>query len=189
VHGATELYSGRLAGTAFLFIGIAAIGSGLALVLVAAAPLLALALVGLPACAMGSIAVLSGAASFSTRIEIARDALVLEVPQWRGCPLPPVAHRRIRWNEITALRHRMEIYCLLPGGGLPMPVDCYAIETMNERLVLAGKSVPHLATAMRAISAKSGQPLRENPPAPTGIFASLMKGPPAWDNRSFTPQL
>ncbi len=178
--GITETHSGRLAGTAFLFIGTASLGCGASLVFISTERLLALLLVGAPACITGTIALLSGAAGLATRIELSRDTLALSVPTWRGCPLPPIVHRRIPWNKVTKLRHRKEIYHLLPGQGLPMEVDCYAIETTDERVVLAGRFIPRLASTMRAISDRSGQPLQEDPPTPAGIWASLMKGPPAW---------
>jgi hypothetical protein len=179
-----NVYSGKFAGAAILFIGIMAFICGAAISSVSKDPWLAAFLMGLPACVLGSIAMLSGIASLSTRIEIGTDLLMLAAPRWRGCPLPPVTKMNVRWDSIKTLRHRKEVYHLLPGKGLPMPVDAYVIDIENKKFVFVGKAIPHLTRAFNEIEALSGHPLREEPSVQAGIIKSFMKGPPCWDKAS-----
>lgn len=176
----SEIYSGKLTGALLVIIGVLAVGCGTAAWFAAADPLLAFVLMGLPASLLGFIALLAGVAGLAARIEISHGSLNVAAPQWRGCPLPPVRKLRVQWNAIKAVRHRTEVYHLLPGKGLPFPVDAYAIDTENERVIFAGKSVPHLAQALREIALRSGRPVQEEPPVQASIFGSFVNGPPRW---------
>lgn len=126
------------------------------------------------------MALLAGIAAVAARIEISNRCLRVAAPQWRGCPLPPVRKIQIEWDAITAVRHRIEVYHLLPGRGLPFPVDAYAIDIKDDRLIFAGKSIPHLAQAVRDIALRSGRPIQEEPPVQADVVGSLLKGPPRW---------
>lgn len=147
---------------------------------VATDPLLACLLMGFPASFLGLMALLAGIAAVAARIEVSDRWLRVAAPQWRGCPLPPVRLIQIEWEAITAVRHRVEVYHLLPGRGLPFPVDAYAIDFKNDRLIFAGKSIPHLAQAVSDIAVRSGRPIQEAPPVRADVVGSLLKGPPHW---------
>ncbi|MGB8718303.1 MAG: hypothetical protein WCD46_03265 [Desulfobacterales bacterium] len=175
-----KIYSGKLMGAILLFIGVVALGCGTAISFVAADPLPAFALMGLPASSLGLIALLAGVATLAARIEISRGCLSVAAPQWRGCPMPPVKKISLRWDAIKAVRHRTEIYHLLPGKGLAFPVEAYAIDSENESVIFAGKSVPHLAQALSDIALRSGRPIQEEAPVQASILGSLLKGPPRW---------
>ena len=176
----TKTYGGKLTGALLVLIGVWVIGCGTALLFVAADPLPAFVLVSLPAWFLGAIALLGGIAGLAARIEIRRGCLRVAAPQWRGCPLPPVRRVSLPWDAIKAVRHRTEVYHLLPGRGLPFPVDAYAIDTENERVVFAGRSVAHLARAVSDIASRSGRPVQEEPPVQANIFRSFANGPPRW---------
>jgi hypothetical protein len=175
-----KIYSGKLTGTLLVFIGIVALGCGTAISFVAADPLPAFVLMGLPASLLGLIALLAGLATLASRIEIGRGCLRVAVPQWRGCPLPPVRRISLQWDAIKAVRHRTEVYHLLPGKGLPFPVEAYAIDSENDRIIFAGKAIPHLAQALSDIALRSGRPVQEEPPVQASIIGSFLKGPPRW---------
>jgi hypothetical protein len=175
-----KIYSGRGRSVLLVMIGALAIGCGTALWFVAADRLLALVLMGLPAGFLGVIALLAGISGLKARIEIHHGALTLAAPQWRGCPLPPVRKHQFSWDEIRALRHRTEVYHLLPGRGLPFPVDVYAIDTACSRVIVGGKSIPQMAQAIRDIALRSGRAILEDSPVQAGILGSLINGPPAW---------
>lgn len=176
----TKTYGGKRAGALLVAIGAWAIGCGTALLFVAADPLPAFVLVSLPAWFLGAIALLGGIAGLAARIEISRGCLRVAAPQWRGCPLPPVRRVSFPWDAIKAVRHRTEVYHLLPGRGLPFPVDAYAIDTENERVVFAGRSITRLAAAVSDIASRSGRPVQEEPPVQANLFRSFAKGPPCW---------
>ena len=177
---ASKIYRGKTTGALFVLIGVLTLGLGAAVVFVAADRLLAFVLMGLPASLLGFIELFAGVATLTTRIEIRPAGLRAAAPQWRGCPLPPVKRVSLQWNAITAVRHRTEVYHLLPGKGLPFPVDAYAIDTENEKVIFAGKSVPHLAQAIGDIAFRSGRPVQEEPPVQASIIGSFLKGPPRW---------
>jgi hypothetical protein len=175
-----KIYSGKLTGALLVFIGVVALGCGIAISFVAADPLPAFVLMGLPASLLGLIALLAGVATLASRIEISRGCLSVAAPQWRGCPMPPVRRISLQWDAIKAVRHRTEVYHLLPGKGLPFLVEAYAIDSENERVVFAGKSVPHLAQALSEIALRSGRPVQKEPSVQASIIGSFLKGPPRW---------
>jgi len=175
-----RIYGAKPTGLILMLLGILTIGIGIAVTVIANDTLLAYLLMGLPTLLLGLIELLTGFATFAARIEISRNGLTIAAPAWRACPLPPVRRFRLRWDEIRAVRHRAEIYHLLPGEGLPFPVDVYAIDTEKGRIVLGGKSLRGLAEAMREIAVRSGGGMRAEEPVRAGIFRSLAKGPPAW---------
>jgi hypothetical protein len=175
-----KIYSAKATGALLVVIGVVALGCGTAISFVSEDPLPAFFLMALPASFLGLIALLSGVASLATRIEISPGCLGVAAPQWRGCPLPPVRRINLQWNGIKAVRHRTEVYHLLPGEGCPFPVEAFAIDSESERVIFAGKSVPHLAQALSDIALRSGCPVQEEPPVQASILGSLVNGPPSW---------
>ncbi|MCE3247974.1 MAG: hypothetical protein K0R41_1799 [Geminicoccaceae bacterium] len=127
---APQVYSAPLPGALLAMLGISA------LVLLALMPAtfgvgwLPFALIGLPLAVGGACGVLMGYAVLSTRIEVARDGLVIAAPGLRACPFPPVRQYRLEWAEVRAVRHRTEVYRL---GPLPLrlPLEAYAVETAD----------------------------------------------------------
>ncbi|NJD06610.1 MAG: hypothetical protein FIA97_08950 [Methylococcaceae bacterium] len=175
-----KIYSGKIGGAAIMLVGLLSLGISILLPFAVGDPLLGVVLMGLPLLLLGGFELVSGFASFATRIEIHQETLVLSAPAWRGCPLPPVRKLSPRWEEVQAVRYRAEIYHLLPGGGLPFPVTTYAIETQKGRMILGGKLVPGLAEAMAEIAHRSGCSVSEERPVTAGILRVLFKGPPSW---------
>jgi hypothetical protein len=173
-------YSGRITGLVIMFLGLSSIAVGIAMLFVASDRLMAFIFIGLPCLALACIELLSGYATFATRIEIGNHALIISAPTWRGCPLPPVRKSTISWDEVQAVRHRTEMFHLLPGGGLPFPVEAFAIETEKNRVVLAGKSVPGIVKAIGEIAHRSDCPVMEEKQVQAGILGSFLKGPPLW---------
>jgi hypothetical protein len=120
---APEVYNAPLAGALLLILGMSA------LTLVALMPAtfdvgwLPLALIGLPLALGAGCGVLMGYAVLSTRIEIARDGLLIAAPGWRGCPWPPVrefrlGHRRARRAPPHRAVSDRSTTGALPAGGL-----------------------------------------------------------------------
>ncbi|MFZ2039409.1 MAG: hypothetical protein WAV08_01860 [Desulfobacterales bacterium] len=91
-------------GAILLSIGVVALGCGTAISFVAADPLPAFALMGLPASSLGLIALLAGVATLAACIEISRGCLSVAAPQCRGCPLPPVRKHLPLWGKLQAKR-------------------------------------------------------------------------------------
>jgi hypothetical protein len=183
-HGAVmdgeTTYSGRITGIVIMFLGLSSIAAGVAMLFVASDRLMAYIFIGLPCLSLGCIELLSGYATFATRIEIGNHALNISAPAWRGCPWPPVRKSNVSWDEVQAVRHRTEMYHLLPGGGLPFPVEAFAIETEKDRVVLAGKSVPGIMRAIGEIAHRLDCPVVEEKQVQASIFGSFLKGPPLW---------
>lgn len=175
-----KVYGAKPTGVILVLLGILTIGIGTGVTVIASDTLLAFLLMGMPTLFLGLIELLTGFATFAARIEMSRNDLTIAAPAWRACPLPPVRRFRLRWDEIRAVRQRAEIYHLLPGGGLPFPVDVYAVDTEKGRIVLGGKSLRGLAEAMREIAARSGGGMRAEEPVRAGLFRSFVQGPPAW---------
>jgi hypothetical protein len=106
---APDVYNAPVPGVVLAILGV------VALVLVALMPAtfdvgwLPLALIGLPLALGGGCGVLMGYAVASTRIEIARDGLMITAPGWRACPWPPVRAFRLAWTDVRAVRHRTEL--------------------------------------------------------------------------------
>ena len=173
-------YSGRITGFVIMFLGLSSIAVGIAMLFVASDRLIAFIFIVLPCLALGCIELLSGYATFATRIEIGNYALNISVPAWRACPLPPVRKLTISWNEVKAVRHRTEMYHLLPGRVLPFPVEAFTIETEKDRVVLAGKSVPGIVKAIGEIAHRSDCPVMEEKQVQASILGSFLKGPPLW---------
>jgi hypothetical protein len=173
-------YSGRITGIVIIFLGISSIGVGIAMLFVASDRLVAFIFIGLPCLSLGCIELLSGYATFTTRIEVGKHALNISAPAWRGCPLPPVRSSNVSWDKVMSVRHRTEMYHLLPGGGLPFPVEAFIIETEKNKVVLAGKSVPGIMKAIGEIAHRSDCPITEEKQVQASIFGSFLKGPPLW---------
>ena len=163
-----------------MFLGLLSTAAGIAMLFVASDRLMAFIFIVLPCLALGCIELLSGYATFATRIEIGNHVLNISAPAWRGCPLPPVRKSNISWDEVQAVRHRTEMYHLLPGGGLPFPVEAFAIETKNDRVVLVGKSVPGIVKALGEIAHRSDCPVMEEKQVQASILGSFLKGSPLW---------
>ncbi len=175
-----KIYGGKATGIILMLLGLFTIGIGITVIFVAKDTLLAFILMGLPTLLFGVFELLTGFASFATRMEISHDALSIAAPAWRACPMPPVRKFRLQWDEIHAVRYRTEMYHLLPGEGLPFPVEVYAIDTAKGRILLGGKSLRVLAEAIREIALRSGRGVQEEQQVSAKMFRSLLKGPPVW---------
>jgi hypothetical protein len=136
--------------------------------------LMALALAG-----GGMLGIIYGYASVSTRIEIAPEGVLVTAPGWRACPYPPVRQYRVRWEEVRAVRHRIEVYRL---GPLPLrlPLDAYAIETIAGPIVLGGYYMSDLEPVLIELAHRADRPWREDDEVEAGLLSTLRQGAPAW---------
>ena len=155
---APEVYDAPLAGALLLILGMSA------LTLVALMPAtfdvgwLPLALIGVPLALGAGCGVLMGYAVLSTRIEIAREGLLIAAPGWRACPWPPVRQLRLDWADVRAVRHRTELYRI---GPLPVrfPLEAYAIETASSVILLGGYYLSDLEPILIELAASRRPPL------------------------------
>jgi hypothetical protein len=176
---APQVYSAPLPGALLVVLGI----SALALLAVMPATLgvgwLAAALLGLPLALGGTCGALMGYAVLSTRIEIARDGVVVAAPGWRGCPFPPARQHRVRWAEVRAVRHRTELYRL---GPLPLrlALEVYAIETTDSLITLAGYYLSELEPVLIDLAQRADRPWREDGNVEAGLLRTLLSGAPPW---------
>jgi hypothetical protein len=175
-----KVYSGRIRGVVLISLGLFSLSAGIIVLLMATDFLPALLLMGLPVLLLGFVELLAGMATFATRLEMCHESLRVIAPQWRACPMPPVTRLRVPWTEVRALRHRKEVYHLLPGKSLPFAVDAYAIDTEKGRAVLGGKPMPHLASALREVALRAGLSLQEELPVEGSLFEVFFKGPVGW---------
>jgi hypothetical protein len=176
---APQVYSAPLPGALLVILGI----SALALLALLPATLgvgwLPAALLGLPLAVAGAGGALMGYAILSTRIEIARDGVVVAAPGWRGCPFPPVREHRLGWLDVRAVRHRTELYCL---GSLPLclPLEVYAIETADGLIPLGGYYLPDLEPVLIDLAQRADRPWHENDDVEADLLRTLLAGAPPW---------
>jgi len=175
---APEVYSARASGAVFASAGLAC------LTLLALMPgvfegepvavMIGLALVG-----GGLFGLLTGYAGLLTRIEIRPAGLLIEVPSWRAVPLPPVRRLEVGWDEVRAVRRRIESYRI---GLLPvrLPLEVFAVETASGRAVLGGYYLWQLEPVLIDIAHRAGCPWSEDEVAEAGLLGSLRRGAPAW---------
>ena len=130
---------------------------------------LPLALIGLPLALGAGCGVLMGYAVLSTRIEIARDGLLIAAPGWRACPWPPVRQLRLGWTDVRAVRHRTELYRI---GPLPMrfPLEAYAIETAAGFILLGGYFLSDLEPILIELAHRADRPWCEDGEIEAGLW-------------------
>jgi hypothetical protein len=176
-------YGSRCTAAFLIPLGLGSLTLGVAVPFLLEDPAFAFILMGLPLIATGCVALLHGFSAAFTRIEISGQELKLAVPGWRGFPVPPVRRSVLKWNDVHAVRHRVEVYSVaIPpfAFGMFFPVNVYAIETSEERFILGGKSVPGLAGAVAEIAARSGLTVQYEGQVRTKLVKALLKGTPEW---------
>ena len=175
-----RVYSAPLTGAALAVLGVSA------LLLLALMPStfgidwLPLALIGAPLAIGGTCGVVMGYAILSVRIEITPDGIVVAAPGWRACPFPPVRQYRLKWTEVRAVRHRVEVYRV---GPLPLrlPLETYAIET-SEGLTIAFGSyyLSDLEPVLIDLAHRADRPWCEDGEVEADLFRTLLLGAPVW---------
>jgi hypothetical protein len=147
-------------------------------------PILGFILMGVPMIFGALIMLLHGAAAAFTRIEIAESGLVLAVPGWRGFPVPPIRKATLSWDEVLAVRNRVELYyvTILPYAlAMPFPVMVFAIDTTRGRYILGGK-IRWLSQAMQEIAYGAGRSVRYEGEVEARLFSTLLHGAPEWQH-------
>ena len=144
--------------------------------------LLAFILMGIPMAFSGLVILMQGISSAKTLIEITTDELKMVFPGWRCCPVPPMRRISLGWNEIQAVRSRIEVFNVLvpPALILPYSVYVYAIDSNNSRFVLPARVVRNLHDAIREISTRSGRPVVQEREITVKLFRCLIHGAPEW---------
>jgi hypothetical protein len=178
-----KTYRSRCSAAFLIPLGLGCLALGTAVPFLLKDPVFAFILMGLPLIFTGCVALLHGFSAAQTRIEISGQKLKLAVPGWRGFPVPPVMRADLEWNEVRALRHRIEVYqvAMPPFAlGTPFPVNVYAIETAQGRFILGGRSIPRLAEAIAEIATRSGLPVQHDGEVSAKIVEALLKGTPSW---------
>jgi hypothetical protein len=134
----------------------------------------------------GVFGILVGYAGVSTRIEIARDGLVITAPGWRACPYPPVREYRVSWSDVRAVRHRTELYRI---GPLPvrLPLDAYAIETTKGFILFGGYYLSELEPVLIELAHRADRPWCEDGEVEAGLLPTLLHGAPPWPKAALRP--
>jgi hypothetical protein len=179
---AKQIYRNRLVGAIFIPFGLVMLLFAASLPFLLKSPVLGFVLMGVPMIFGAVIMLLHGLAAAYTRIEIAENGLTLAVPGWRGFPVPPARKASLSWDEVLAVRHRMELYgvTILPYAfEMPFPVEVFAIDTTRGRFILGGK-IGWLAQAMGEIALHAGHPVRSEGDVQAWLFSSLLHGAPEW---------
>jgi hypothetical protein len=137
------------------------------------------ALIGLPLAVGGASGALMGYTVLSTRIEIARDGLVIAAPGWRACPFPPVRQYRLKWTAVRAVRHRTELYRI---GPLPLrlPLEAYAIETTDGFIPFGSYYLSNLEPVLIELAHRADRPWCEDDEVQAGLLRTLLFGAPPW---------
>lgn len=175
---ASEVYSARASGALFAGAGIACLlllglmpgvfeGEPVALV------------IGVSLVGGGLFGLLTGYAGLLTRIELRPAGLLVEVPSWRAVPLPPVQRIEVGWEQVRAVRRRVERYRL---GLLPvrLPLEVFAVETDGGRAVFASYYLWQLEPVLLDIANRGDCPWSEDEVVEAGLFGTLRRGPPPW---------
>jgi hypothetical protein len=136
-------------------------------------------LIGLSLVGGGLFGLLTGYAGLLTRIEVRPAGLLIEVPSWRAVPLPPVRRIEVGWDQVNAVRRRIESYRL---GFLPirLPLEVLAVETASGRALFASYYLWQLEPILIDIANRADCPWSEDGTVEAGLFATLLRGPPAW---------
>ena len=183
----TAIYSSRCTAAFLIPLGLSSLALGAAVPFLLEDPVFAFILMGIPLLICAVIALLHGFSAAFSRIEISERQLKLAAPSWRGFPVPPVRKAVLNWNDVRAVRHRVELYHVaIPPFALnvPFPVDVYALETAQERFILGGKSIPRLADAIADIAVRSRLPVRREGEVRSSLLKALLKGTPEWQPMS-----
>ena len=177
------IYKAMASGLILLVLGLISVILATLVLFVAKSPWPAFLLMSLPLALVGLTALLNGIAAIGTRINVMPTGLNAIIPRWRACPLPPFHRFHIGWDEVRAVRHRKEIYHIFLASPLiaPFPVDVYAIETEQRRIVVGGRTIPHLAQAMQRIADRSGLEIVEEKEVEARLLKTLIIGAPTWD--------
>ena len=176
---APHVYSAPLMGALLATLGISA------LILLALMPAmfgvswLPLALIGVPLAVGGACGVVMGYAMLSTRIEIAQNGIVITAPGLRACPFPPVRQYRLRWTDVCAVRHRIELYRI---GPLPLrlPLETYAVETADGSVPFGSYYLSDLEPVLIELAHRADRPWCEDGEVEAGLLRTLLFGAPTW---------
>ncbi len=170
-------------GLPLVLLGMVGTALGVLVPFVVGAPILAFFLMSVPLLFSSVIALLHGAAVIPARIAITDADLRLTVPRWRVFPMPPVRNVTLGWDELLAVRHRLEIYQApaIPFlASVSFPVQVYAIDTRKGRVVLGGRSIPCLQEAVMEIVRRAGVPFQDEGEVKLGLIRSLFMESPRW---------
>lgn len=176
------IYRNRIIGAIFIPFGLAMLVFSVCLPFLLKNALLGFILMGVPMMFGALVMLLHGIAAASTRVEIDENGLRLAMPGWRGFPVPPVRKASISWDEVLAVRNRIELYHVtIPPFALamPYPVEVFAIDTTRGRFILGGK-IGWLSQAMREIALRAARPVRSEEHLQARLFPSLLRGAPEW---------
>jgi hypothetical protein len=176
---APRVYSAPLSGALLAILGISA------LILLALMPAtfgldwLPLGLIGLPLAVGGAWGVVMGYAVLSIRIEIAQDGIVIAAPGLRACPFPPVRQYRLKWTDLRAVRHRVELYRI---GPLPLrlPLETYAIETTDGSIPFGSYYLSDLEPVLIDVAHRADRPWCEDGEVEADLLRTLLFGAPSW---------
>jgi len=176
---APRVYSAPLPGALLAILGISA------LILLALMPAtfgldwLPLALIGAPLAVGGACGVVMGYAILSIRIEIAQDGIVVAAPGWRACPFPPVRQYRLRWTDVRAVRHRIELYRIGPLS-LRLPLETYAIETAEGVIPFGSYYLSDLEPVLIDLAHRADRPWCEDGEVEADLLRTLLFGARSW---------
>ena len=180
------IYRNRIIGAIFIPFGLTMLVFTVCLPFLLKDAVLGFILMGIPMMFGALILLLHGIAAASIRIEIDESGLRLAVPGWRGFPVPPARKASISWDEVLAVRNRIELYhvTILPYAlAMPYPVEVFAIDTTRGRFILGGK-IGWLSRAMREIALRAGRRVRSEEEVRARLFSSLLRGAPEWQQIS-----
>jgi len=172
-----KVYTGRAVGAfVYLPLGLYCLAIVLVTPFFVEDPVWYLILVCLPLACVTLLILANAYGAFASRIEIRDTGLTVHAPRWRGSPMPPVTRFTVPWSEVTAIRHRTEIYRL----PFPFPVPVYAIETTAGRAVFGGRYGLKLDHALRAVAGMAHVPIRDERDVEAPLFATLRGNGPGW---------
>ncbi|MGC8492195.1 MAG: hypothetical protein ACP5SH_10700 [Syntrophobacteraceae bacterium] len=179
----SKIYRSRR-GTATFFIpfGVAILCFAVALPFLLKSPLAGFFLMSVPMIFGGFVVLMYGISAVYSRMEITEGELKMVLPGWRALPVLPMRKACLRWSEVRAVRHRVDVYTIFipPWLLVPYPLDMYAIDTDNERILVPREIVRRLPEAIGAICDYSGHPLQTEPQASVSFFRTLFFGTPTW---------
>lgn len=186
VTATTVTYQAGITGALLFGLGLVCLTLALGLSAQLIGSWLSILVIGLPLIVGGGLGLALGYANLHTRIEIGPDGVQIVAPSWRGVPVPPLQHLSVRWDQIRTLRRRTE----WQGSRLlrlRFPVDVHAIETADQRLVLASYYLGEVEPVLAQIMARSDCPRSDDGDVDGPILATLLRGPAPWTDDADAP--